>query len=317
MLVSRPTRWGVIDLMETDPSGLIRLVGWSQTAIDRDHAPRLTLNGHPVPFLYAYRFHRPDVAPEETALLKQSGIVFEYLVDHSQCGAQQNDMVIDIGEGEPSVIPGAFTFHAPHYRGLFMTEQVMGRDNIYSVGPPSPIAHPEVLEICQTLQGRVLDFGCGTGALVEAMREKGVDAHGLELDRGPIHEGLNPKARPYVTLYDGTFPSPYPDGTFDCVVSAEVVEHIPDPEAAIAEIARLTRSKAVITVPDASVIPLGTHYGLIPWHLLEASHLSFFNQNSLNRVLSRHFRNVEFGRMTPCQMNGSRFHVSLLAIATK
>ncbi|NYZ14663.1 methyltransferase domain-containing protein [Azospirillum sp. RWY-5-1] len=140
---------------------------------------------------------------------------------------------------------------------------------------------------------------------------------GIELDRGPIRETLKPEAAPYVTLYDGRMPSPFDDGSFDAVVCSEVLEHIPDYGAAVAEMARLTRDRLVITVPDAAAIPLGTRHQLVPWHLLEATHVNFFNQRSLHALLAPHFGRINSGRISPCTMNDTPFYISLVAVCRK
>lgn len=42
---------------------------------------------------------------------------------------------------------------------------------------------------------------------------------------------------------------PFPDRTFDLVLAIEVLEHVPDPPAALSEIARVARSSVVVSVP--------------------------------------------------------------------
>jgi ubiquinone/menaquinone biosynthesis C-methylase UbiE len=43
---------------------------------------------------------------------------------------------------------------------------------------------------------------------------------------------------------------PWPDDQFDLVLALEVLEHIDDPGAALAEIARVARRAAIISVPN-------------------------------------------------------------------
>ncbi len=42
---------------------------------------------------------------------------------------------------------------------------------------------------------------------------------------------------------------PFPDHRFDLVLAIEVLEHVPDPEAALAELARVARRHLVLSVP--------------------------------------------------------------------
>jgi ubiquinone/menaquinone biosynthesis C-methylase UbiE len=94
-----------------------------------------------------------------------------------------------------------------------------------------------------------------------------------------------------------------------------VLEHIPDYERAVSEIARVTRKGALITVPDVSAIPALHKHGVIPWHLLEATHVNFFTQESLAALLGRSFGRLEFYRICPVEVNGTTFWVSVAALA--
>jgi hypothetical protein len=77
--------------------------------------------------------------------------------------------------------------------------------------------------------------------------------------------------------------------------------------------ARLARKTVVITVPDASAIPVGFRHRLVPWHLLELTHVNFFTQASLGKLLRRYFTNIEFGRISATHVNESPYFVSLVA----
>src|SRR5205823_8419709 len=129
--------------------------------------------------------------------------------------------------------------------------------------------NPDTLALAKQLREPVLDFGCGSGALITELRALGTQAQGLELDTQVIRQSIRSEATPYITLYDGQFPSPFFNGSFRSVFCSEVLEHIPQFEEAIRDIARLATEKVIFTVPDASAIPLGFLHVLVPWHLLE------------------------------------------------
>jgi SAM-dependent methyltransferase len=84
----------------------------------------------------------------------------------------------------------------------------------------------------------VLDAGCAIGLLVEALRQRGVDATGIDLSSyaiGRVDEGLRAYCR------QGSIADEFPQ-RYDLIVSIEVLEHMPAraAEAAIANFCRHT-----------------------------------------------------------------------------
>jgi uridylate kinase, putative len=69
-----------------------------------------------------------------------------------------------------------------------------------------------------------LDVGCGTGRLVYWLRFLGVDAFGIEISQDAL-ELADKKIEPFLKVGDMT-KIPYPEGSFDLVLSYDVLEHI-------------------------------------------------------------------------------------------
>lgn len=109
----------------------------------------------------------------------------------------------------------------------------------------------------------LLDAGCGGGRHCFGALDRGVHSVGLDLDvpslriaRAGIHERRG-KAGP-VKLHGGVlqgdvFRLPFPDGAFDRVICSEVMEHVHDYGAALAELVRVLRPGGTIgvTIPTA------------------------------------------------------------------
>jgi hypothetical protein len=78
----------------------------------------------------------------------------------------------------------------------------------------------------------VLDAGCAKGLLVESLRDRGVDAHGIDISRHAI-ECVRRDVQAYCSVQSILDPLPR---RYDLVVCMEVVEHLPveEAEAAIA-----------------------------------------------------------------------------------
>jgi len=87
--------------------------------------------------------------------------------------------------------------------------------------------------------GRVLDYGCGGGQIVALGLECGLDIWGADT-YAEYYNGwgtpLTPQVRDRVkTIRNGVID--FPDGHFNVVLSNQVLEHVTDPEAVIAEVA--------------------------------------------------------------------------------
>ena len=90
--------------------------------------------------------------------------------------------------------------------------------------------------------GVIADVGCGDGAVLHALHVKGLlgaRAYGIDLSAARVARA---ERVPGVTgiVADATR-IPLPDGSADGVICSQVIEHVPDQEALVSEIARLLR----------------------------------------------------------------------------
>ncbi|MHC1560783.1 methyltransferase domain-containing protein [Actinomycetospora sp. C-140] len=122
-----------------------------------------------------------------------------------------------------------------------------------------------VLELLRPLPGEhVLDVGSGPGYLARSI----ADAVGPE---GTVR-GLDPSAAmnavaeahcaklPHVTIEEGGAEKlPYPDNSFDAVVSTQVYEYVADMPGALAEVRRVLR-------PGGRFVVLDTDWDSLVWH---------------------------------------------------
>ena len=97
--------------------------------------------------------------------------------------------------------------------------------------------------------GRWLDVGCGTGALVTAILNEAQPSEVVGVDPS---EGFLTLARSQVTDPRATFvvgdarAIPLPDGERDAVVGGLMLNFVPEPAGAVAEFARVTRSGGTV-----------------------------------------------------------------------
>jgi len=97
----------------------------------------------------------------------------------------------------------------------------------------------------------VLDVGCAQGYVVEALRELGVDAQGVDASRWAISHASR-AARPYVRRANVSKHLPFAADSFDVVSVLETLEHIPPGlvPRALDELRRVCRGWVVATIPS-------------------------------------------------------------------
>ena len=102
-----------------------------------------------------------------------------------------------------------------------------------------------------TRQGAAADVGCGTGATAAALRTLGFRTL-VGIDPSAYAIGLARKADGYTPFMVGRAEAlPLKTGSSTCVVCMDVLEHMPDDVAALAELGRVVRpgSTLLVTVP--------------------------------------------------------------------
>jgi SAM-dependent methyltransferase len=98
-----------------------------------------------------------------------------------------------------------------------------------------------LLQAAAISSGRhVLDVACGPGDLAAAASARGAQAEGLDFSAGMI--AIARSAHPDIIVTEGDAEDlPYPDRSFDAVVSSFGIHHVPRPELALAEAHRVLK----------------------------------------------------------------------------
>ncbi|MBC2934319.1 bifunctional 2-polyprenyl-6-hydroxyphenol methylase/3-demethylubiquinol 3-O-methyltransferase UbiG [Nocardioides sp. zg-1228] len=109
---------------------------------------------------------------------------------------------------------------------------------------------------------RLLDVGCGTGALVGAARQAGHDAVGVEPDLEMAGLAAAALGREHV-LVGGLPELPMADDGYEVVTAAFVLNHVEDPRAGARELARVAAPGAVVraTIWGATPPPQAVMWG--------------------------------------------------------
>ena len=98
---------------------------------------------------------------------------------------------------------------------------------------------------------RVLDVGAGTGVSTEELGRSGAFAVGADLSTGMLRAGR--RTRPEVPLVAGdALRLPFADGTFDAVTISFALRNVVDTDAALRELARVTRPGGRLVICEFS-----------------------------------------------------------------
>jgi 2-polyprenyl-3-methyl-5-hydroxy-6-metoxy-1,4-benzoquinol methylase len=97
---------------------------------------------------------------------------------------------------------------------------------------------------------RVLDGGAGTGRISKPMVDAGYDVVSMDIGTRLLHEVR--KKTPANLVTGSAVSLPFQDGSFDVVMSSEVIEHTPDPRLAVFEYTRVLREGGllILTCPN-------------------------------------------------------------------
>ena len=95
----------------------------------------------------------------------------------------------------------------------------------------------------------ILEVGVGEAEVATRVRERYPDARFVGIDLPDLELAGHWEASGLTGTFADIARLPFPDSSFDLVLAIEVLEHVPDPAAAIRELARLATGSLVLSVP--------------------------------------------------------------------
>jgi len=146
---------------------------------------------------------------------------------------------------------------------------------------------------------RLLDLGCGAGRHAFEAARRGAEVVALDADHGELQRvrataaamadagQIQAPAGLAATTGDATR-MPFGDGSFDLVIAAEVLEHIPADQGAVNEISRVLRPGGIAAVTVPAWLPERVCWALSDdYHNVPGGHVRIFTRRELESKLAR------------------------------
>ena len=212
--------------------------------------------------------------------------------------AHPDDLEARLCAGMILILLDRYQAALPHYRRALEIdpESALAKENLAflerRLRPAEPSAYfackrPEVRRLVSRRARRVLDVGCAAGELGQALkRRQGAEVWGVE----PNGEAAAAARRALDRVLEGTIEDALcalPQGHFDSIVAADVMEHLVDPERVLRELSgKLTPSgEVIVSLPNVrhwSVLQelLGGSWEYRDAGILDRTHLRFFTRKS-------------------------------------
>jgi 2-polyprenyl-3-methyl-5-hydroxy-6-metoxy-1,4-benzoquinol methylase len=153
----------------------------------------------------------------------------------------------------------------------------------------------------------VLDVGCGEGVLVHQWAQRLGDRRvvGIDLQEKSIQAGWAERQAPnleYQVMHAENLP--FAESEFDLASAIEVLEHVPDPEHTLAEMARCAERHLLVSVPREPLWRMLNMARGAYWPALgnTPGHLNHWSRRSFVRLLSSYGQVAEVRSPFPWTM---------------
>jgi SAM-dependent methyltransferase len=145
----------------------------------------------------------------------------------------------------------------------------------------------------------VLDMGCGGGRHAFSLFKRGADVVAFDMSFedlvevksmfAAIHlEGEAPAGATASAVRGTAYDLPFEDGAFDRVIAAEVMEHLPEDDRAMAELYRVLKPGGLIAVTVPRWGPEKVCWALSDdYHNVEGGHIRIYKASQLRAKLER------------------------------
>lgn len=144
-----------------------------------------------------------------------------------------------------------------------------------------------ILDVLKRLKkkGKLLDFGCSAGFLLDEARKRGWEVYGVELSRWAADYARNKLG--LANVLQGDFKkADYPPNYFDAVILQDVIEHLADPKSTLLAIRKILKPDGVICINTPDISSLMSKIFRARWWGIKQAHLCYFKKSSLYKMLN-------------------------------
>jgi SAM-dependent methyltransferase len=146
---------------------------------------------------------------------------------------------------------------------------------------------------------KVIDVGCGAGRHTFEAFRRGADVIGFDQNVSDLNDvdeilqamkeqGEAPASAKGEVVKGDALDLPYADGTFDCVVASEILEHVPEDDQAISELVRVLKPGGALAITVPRWLPERICWALSDsYHGNEGGHIRIYRADALcDKVLT-------------------------------
>jgi SAM-dependent methyltransferase len=150
---------------------------------------------------------------------------------------------------------------------------------------------------------KVIDVGCGAGRHTFEAYRRGADVIGFDQNVADLNDvdeilqamkdkGEAPASAKAQVVKGDALELPYADGTFDCVIASEILEHVPEDTQAISELVRVLKPGGSLAITVPRWLPEKVCWMLSDeYHANEGGHIRIYKADALrDKVLAHGLR---------------------------
>lgn len=147
---------------------------------------------------------------------------------------------------------------------------------------------------------KMIDVGCGAGRHTFEAFRRGADVIGFDQSASDLNDvdeilqamkaqGEAPASARGEAVKGDALDLPYGDGTFDCVVASEILEHVPADDQVISELVRVLKPGGALAITVPRWLPEQICWALSDeYHANEGGHIRIYRADALRDKVVAH-----------------------------